>query len=330
MTTMSGGHPSVAALDVERLSDEQRGFLGSLPETVVLDVDGLGDVRFCHATPRSDEEIVTQATPDRHLRKVLARTEESVVVAGHTHMQLDRRVDGFRWVNAGSVGMPYEGEVAAFWALLGPDVELAADTVRRRAKRRRRPRVRVGPTPRRSSRRTCARPWSAKTSCRLRRFRDRPRRAMTEHVVVGRVGKPHGIGGAFVVEHPSDDAARFAVGAELVAGDATARVEESKRSGGRFVVSSTVPSSEATELRVPSVVAAASRAGFVLRLSARRARGRRGGRAGAREGQRRRELRCQRRARARFGRAAPARRSLRPGDRPGGPANRCLAGLRRP
>ncbi len=109
---------------VERLTDEQRGFLGSLPETVVLDVEGLGAVCFCHATPRSDNEIVTQATPDRHLRKVLARTKESVVVAGHTHMQLDRRVDGFRWVNAGSVGMPYEGEVAVFWALLGPDVEL--------------------------------------------------------------------------------------------------------------------------------------------------------------------------------------------------------------
>ena len=109
---------------VERLTDEQRGFLGSLPETVVLDVDGLGDVCFCHATPRSDREIVTQATPDRHLRKVLARTTEPVVVAGHTHMQLDRRVDDSRWVNAGSVGMPYEGEVAAFWALLGPDVEL--------------------------------------------------------------------------------------------------------------------------------------------------------------------------------------------------------------
>ena len=108
----------------ERLSAEQRIFLGSLAETVVLDVDGLGDVCFFHATPRSDEEIVTQATPDRHLHKVVARTAESVVVAGHTHMQLDRRVDGTRWVNAGSVGMPYEGEVAAFWALLGPDVEL--------------------------------------------------------------------------------------------------------------------------------------------------------------------------------------------------------------
>jgi putative phosphoesterase len=109
---------------MERLTEEQRGFLGSLPESVVLDVEGLGEVCFCHATPRSDNEIVTQATPDRHVRKVLARVKESVVVAGHTHMQLDRRVDGFRWVNAGSVGMPYEGEVAAFWAQLGPDVEL--------------------------------------------------------------------------------------------------------------------------------------------------------------------------------------------------------------
>lgn len=115
--------PASLRWTAERLSDEQRGFLGSLPETVVLDVDGLGDVCFCHATPRSDREIVTQATPDRHLRKVLARTSESIVVAGHTHMQLDRRVDGVRWMNAGSVGMPYEGEVAAFWALLGPDVE---------------------------------------------------------------------------------------------------------------------------------------------------------------------------------------------------------------
>ena len=45
-----------------------------------------------------------------------------VVVSGHTHMQFDRTVDGIRWANAGSVGMAYEGEIAAFWALLGPDV----------------------------------------------------------------------------------------------------------------------------------------------------------------------------------------------------------------
>ena len=37
---------------------------------------------------------------------------------GHTHHQFDRRVGDLRVVNAGSVGMPYEGEVAAFWTLL--------------------------------------------------------------------------------------------------------------------------------------------------------------------------------------------------------------------
>jgi len=75
---------------------------------------------------------------------------------------------------------------------------------------------------------------------------------MTELVVVGRVGKPHGIGGGFVVEHASDDPARFAVGAELVAGDAPARVEESKRSGGRLVVKLDRPVERGTELRIPS------------------------------------------------------------------------------
>jgi len=74
---------------------------------------------------------------------------------------------------------------------------------------------------------------------------------VTEHVVVGRVGRSHGIGGAFVVEHASADADRFAVGAELLAGDAPARIEESKRSGGRLVVKLDRPVERGTELRVP-------------------------------------------------------------------------------
>src|SRR5262249_3437786 len=46
------------------------------------------------------------------------------VIGGHTHMQVDRRVGDHRYVNAGSVGMPYEGMPGAYWALLGPDVDL--------------------------------------------------------------------------------------------------------------------------------------------------------------------------------------------------------------
>ena len=59
---------------------------------------------------------------------------------------------------------------------------------------------------------------------------------MPDRVLVGRVGRPHGIGGAFVVENASEDPERFAVGAILLAGGEQAVVEESKRSGGRRVI----------------------------------------------------------------------------------------------
>ncbi|HEX2045778.1 MAG TPA: metallophosphoesterase family protein [Gaiellaceae bacterium] len=108
----------------QALTGEQRDFLAGLPVTLTLDVNGLGPVLFCHASPRSDEEIVTRVSPDERVAPMLAGVAEAVVVAGHTHVQYDRMVAGKRLVNAGSVGMPYEDEPGAYWALLGPDVEL--------------------------------------------------------------------------------------------------------------------------------------------------------------------------------------------------------------
>jgi putative phosphoesterase len=108
----------------EKLGGENVAFLESLPLTARLEIDGLGDTLFCHATPRDDEEIVTPLTPDERLEKILEGVEADAVVAGHTHMQLDRVVAGIRWINAGSVGLPYEDDIKAFWALLGPGVDL--------------------------------------------------------------------------------------------------------------------------------------------------------------------------------------------------------------
>jgi|SRR5579884_3714544 len=106
------------------LTREQVDFLYGLPPRVELDVDGLGRVLFCHATPWNDLDIVTPLTPDSRLVRIVEGVEADVVVAGHTHIQDDRLVGGIRWVNAGSVGMPYEEADGAFWALLGSDVEL--------------------------------------------------------------------------------------------------------------------------------------------------------------------------------------------------------------
>jgi putative phosphoesterase len=94
------------------------------PLTAEIEVDGLGRVLFCHGSPRSDVEILTRVSPEERVRAALEGVDARVVVGGHTHVQFDRVVDEHRLVNAGSVGMPYEGRPGAFWALLGPDVDL--------------------------------------------------------------------------------------------------------------------------------------------------------------------------------------------------------------
>jgi putative phosphoesterase len=126
------------AWSAQQLDRAQRDILASWPETAVLAVDGIGDVLFCHGSPRGDEEILTAATPAERLRVELAGVEQRMVVCGHTHMQFDRSLDGVRVLNAGSVGMPY-GEPGAYWLLLGPtvglrrtsyDLERAAEAIR--------------------------------------------------------------------------------------------------------------------------------------------------------------------------------------------------------
>jgi len=64
-------------------------------------------------------------TPPKRLDPILDGVTQNLVVCGHTHAQFDRLVGDRRLVNAGSVGMAYEGEPGiAAWALLGPTVEL--------------------------------------------------------------------------------------------------------------------------------------------------------------------------------------------------------------
>jgi predicted phosphodiesterase len=108
----------------EQLERGQLAWLAALPDTQSVEVDGLGPVLFCHGSPRSDEEILTRISPEERVAAALAGVDEPVVVCGHTHVQFDREVAGRRLVNAGSVGMPYEAQPGAYWALLGPDIEL--------------------------------------------------------------------------------------------------------------------------------------------------------------------------------------------------------------
>jgi predicted phosphodiesterase len=111
----------------ERLDPGRRREMASWPETARASIEGIGEVLFCHATPRNDSEIFTRLTPEDRLRAVFDGVGDPLIVCGHTHMQFDRTVGLVRVVNAGSVGMPF-GEPGAYWLLLGPEVSLRRTT----------------------------------------------------------------------------------------------------------------------------------------------------------------------------------------------------------
>lgn len=95
-----------------RLSDEQIAFLHEVPP-----MQRVGDVLYCHASPRNDVDIFTERTPEDRIAFLFSGLDVPVVVCGHTHTQYERTVAGVRVINAGSVGMPYEKEPGAYWLL---------------------------------------------------------------------------------------------------------------------------------------------------------------------------------------------------------------------
>jgi predicted phosphodiesterase len=107
----------------DQLTPEDEQLLASWPATLTENLPGVGDVLFCHATPRNDVEVFTRTTPEAAVATALAGVTAKVVVCGHTHMQFDRFVHGIRVVNAGSVGMPFQ-EPGAYWLLIGERIEL--------------------------------------------------------------------------------------------------------------------------------------------------------------------------------------------------------------
>jgi predicted phosphodiesterase len=106
----------------EQLRPALRRWIEKWPQTATVEIPGIGPVLFCHATPRSDTELLTRITPEALVRPSFDGLTAPTVVCGHTHMQFERRIGSCRVYNAGSVGMPF-GAPGAYWLLLGPGIE---------------------------------------------------------------------------------------------------------------------------------------------------------------------------------------------------------------
>ena len=65
-----------------QLSDDDEQVLRSWPKTVTLEIQGLGNVVFCHGTPRDENEIFTRLTPESAALKAFSNVNANVVSAG--------------------------------------------------------------------------------------------------------------------------------------------------------------------------------------------------------------------------------------------------------
>jgi diadenosine tetraphosphatase ApaH/serine/threonine PP2A family protein phosphatase len=109
---------AIAACRTE-LGDGLVDELGALPEQVVI-----AGTRYCHASPLSDLRSFLPDPGDDE-EELLAGASERRIVFGHTHLQFRRaRPDGVELINPGSVGMPFDGDHRAAFALVHQDGSL--------------------------------------------------------------------------------------------------------------------------------------------------------------------------------------------------------------
>ena len=102
----------------EELGEDLVARLAELPEQTVRD-----DARYCHASPVSDVRSFFPEPGDDE-EELLAGVEERRLVFGHTHLPFRRGSaagGGIELINPGSVGMPFDGDTRAAYAVVRED-----------------------------------------------------------------------------------------------------------------------------------------------------------------------------------------------------------------
>lgn len=126
-------HPEADDIPIESIRDaalfvqgaigpESVRELAALPDTLAdVPFDGAAATVFCHASPGSDMDGFTDKLADTDDERAANSFEANTVVCGHTHIQFAREVGVIEVVNPGSVGLPFDGDRRAAYALLAQD-----------------------------------------------------------------------------------------------------------------------------------------------------------------------------------------------------------------
>lgn len=106
-------------------------FIAGLPDELQLRFHDAPPVRVVHGYPGNPWEAIFPDTPDDRVREMLCGVKEATVIAAHSHIIMDRVVDGWHILNAGSVGAPLDGIRSASYMILDGDSNGWRATLRR-------------------------------------------------------------------------------------------------------------------------------------------------------------------------------------------------------
>jgi predicted phosphodiesterase len=99
----------------DRLGADRIAWLEALPATLrLLEHEAL----LVHATPSSDEDVILPDTPEDEAAAMIGAVAEPRVLYGHVHIQYRRTVRAVELVNPGAVGLPFDRDRRAAWAML--------------------------------------------------------------------------------------------------------------------------------------------------------------------------------------------------------------------
>ncbi len=102
---------------VERLTGDQIDYLAALPLQITIPDPESGSLAIVHATPWSSHPPVGANSPEAVVRRMLDASGSRALGYGHIHVQYQRRIDGRLLAAVGSVGLPFDGDRRAAYAV---------------------------------------------------------------------------------------------------------------------------------------------------------------------------------------------------------------------
>lgn len=104
--------------DLKELSKEDKEFLASLPEKLIVEENGV-KIMLCHGSPRKNDENITNDLPIEKVEEIVKDTEAEVIFCGHTHVPCGYATNtGKTVVNVGSVGRPFSETPKSCYAII--------------------------------------------------------------------------------------------------------------------------------------------------------------------------------------------------------------------